>query len=150
MKYKNQEKVGAFLGEWYGEIIKKNRFIDNIDLVIPVPLHPKKLRKRGYNQVTQFGLQLATHLGAEFRSDVLLKTSNSRTQTKKGRLARWFDNKSLYTLSNTGIIEDKNILLVDDIITTGATIEMCAKALHESKNVNVFVASMAFVPLLYK
>lgn len=150
LKYKNQEKIGAFLGDWLGQSIVDKGFSDKIDLVIPVPLHSKKMRQRGYNQVTQFGLRLAEHLEAEFRDDILLKTSNSKTQTKKGRVGRWFENKSLYTIENSQVIQGKNILLVDDIITTGATIEMCAKALQISPGINVYVASMAVVPLIYK
>lgn len=150
LKYKNQEIVGLFLGDWFGQNIKENRFIDKIDFVIPVPLHSKKFRQRGYNQVSKFGLRLAEHLDAEFREDILFKTSNSKTQTKKGRIGRWFENKSLYVISNSKVIQGKNILLVDDIITTGATIEMCANALQEFHGVNVYVASMAVVPLIYK
>ncbi|MEO9894324.1 ComF family protein [Aurantibacter sp.] len=147
LKYKNQEIVGDFIGEWFGNTIKTNGFIDAIDYVVPVPLHRKKLQRRGYNQVTRFAKHLATNLNAEFRDDILLKTSNSKTQTKKGRLGRWFENKSLYTLSNSMDLANKNVLLVDDIITTGATIELCAKALQKSKNINIYVASMAVVPL---
>jgi len=150
LKYKNQEIVGDFLGEWFGQRIKKRGFIDEIDFVIPVPLHSKKLRKRGYNQVDKFGRRLAGHLNATFRNDILIKTSNSKTQTKKGRIGRWFENRALYTISNSEIIKGKNILLVDDIITTGATIEMCAKALKIAEGVNVFVATMTVVPLIYK
>lgn len=150
LKYKNQEIVGDFLGDWFGQSIKEKGFIDKIDFVIPVPLHSKKLRKRGYNQVAKFGMQLAAHLDAEYRNDLLFKTSNSKTQTKKGRIGRLFENKSLYTVSSPELIQGKNVLLVDDIITTGATIEMCTGALQKSQNLNVYVASMAVVPLIYK
>ena len=150
LKYKNQEKIGVFLGDWFGQTIKENQFLSQIDFVIPVPLHSKKMRKRGYNQVARFGQQLAEHLGAKYVDDILIKTSNSKTQTKKKRIGRWYDNKSLYIISKPDLVKGKNILLVDDIITTGATIEMCAKALQKSENVNVYVASMAFVPLAHK
>ncbi|MGI9550703.1 MAG: ComF family protein [Aurantibacter sp.] len=150
LKYKNQEKIGDFLGNWFGQIIKENGFIDPIDFVIPVPLHSKKLRQRGYNQVALFGMRLAEHLEAKYADNILFKTANTKTQTKKGRIGRWFENKSLYTLSNSDLIRDRNVLLVDDIITTGATLEMCTKVLMESNNVNVYVASMAVVPLAYK
>ncbi|MGI9551718.1 MAG: ComF family protein, partial [Aurantibacter sp.] len=150
LKYKNQEKIGSFLGNWFGQIIKESGFIDPIDLVIPVPLHRKRKKQRGYNQVARFGMELAEHLEAKYADNILFKTSNTKTQTKKGRIGRWFENKSLYTISNPDLIRAKNVLLVDDIITTGATLEMCAKALQQSDNVNVYVASMAVVPLIYK
>ena len=150
LKYKNQEKIGAFLGDWFGQNIKENGFLREIDYVLPVPLHPKKQRKRGYNQVALFGQRMAVHLGAVYLENLLVKRYNSKTQTKKGRLGRWFENKSLYTLADRQAIAGKKVLLVDDIITTGSTIELCAKALMESKNVTVYVASMAVVPLVYK
>lgn len=150
LKYKNQEKIGVFLGDWFGHIIKENGFIDKIDIVMPVPLHRKKQRQRGYNQVSLFGKCLAKHLNAQYIDHVLIKTSNTKTQTKKGRIGRWYGNKSLYMLSDPELVRGKNILLVDDIITTGATIEMCAKAIQTSENTTIFVASMAVVPLAYK
>lgn len=150
LKYKNQQKIGDFLGAWFGQIIKENGFIDQIDLVVPVPLHRKKRRQRGYNQVERFGIQLAGHLGAKYSGDLLRKTSNTKTQTRKGRIGRWSEIRSLYTTADHDLIRDKKVLLVDDIITTGATIEMCAKTLQEAENVEVYVASMAVVPLVYK
>ena len=146
LKYKNQEMVGEFLGDWFGQSIKEKGFIDKIDIVIPVPLHSKKLKKRGYNQVSLFASRLAHHLGAELREDILLKTANSKTQTKKGRIGRWFDNKALFTISEAVKLQGKNVLLVDDIITTGATIEKCALAIQKSQLINLYVASMAVVP----
>lgn len=138
--------VGEFLGDWFGQSIKEKGFIDKIDIVIPVPLHSKKLKKRGYNQVSLFASRLAHHLGAELREDILLKTANSKTQTKKGRIGRWFDNKALFTISEAVKLQGKNVLLVDDIITTGATIEKCALAIQKSQLINLYVASMAVVP----
>ena len=148
LKYKNQEQIGTFLGNWYGQVLKKdNGLVNKIDLVVPVPLHPKKLKKRGYNQVAEFAKRLAYHLNAEYSDALLLKTSNNKTQTIKGRLGRWQENKSLFALSSIAPFENKNILLVDDVITTGATMEMCAETLHQIPGINIYIASMAVVPL---
>lgn len=145
LKYKNQEEIGTFLGDWYGQILLEDHSLKNIDIVVPVPLHRKKLKKRGYNQVSQFGKRLAYYLDAEYIENALVKTTNTRTQTKKGRIGRWQGNKALYTLTDPVYLSNKNILLVDDIITSGATIEICVKALKESKNVNLYITSMAVV-----
>lgn len=145
LKYKNQEQIGTFLGNWYGQILKEDRALHKIDMVIPVPLHKRKLRKRGYNQVTRFGERIAYHLEADFRKDILIKTANTKTQTKKGRIGRWQGNKALYTLRDANCLNNKNVLLVDDVITSGATMEICSKALKSSKNVNVYVTSIAMV-----
>ena len=89
---------------------------------------------------------MAKHLDAIYLEDILSKTQNTRTLTKKNRFSRWKTSQDLYQLTNIEIIKNKKILLVDDVITTGATIEACATALKKAKNVTVYVATMAFVP----
>ncbi|WP_240531785.1 ComF family protein [Maribacter sp. 4G9] len=145
LKYKNQEHIGEFLGNWYGQILVENNHLPKVDFVIPVPIHRIKLRKRGYNQTALFAKQLATHLNSQYLDHVLIKTANTRTQTKKNRLARWYDNKSLYTLVDAHLLENKAILLVDDVITTGATMELCAGELLKIEGTSLFLASIAIV-----
>lgn len=146
LKYKNQEEIGVFLGDWFGQVLKEELALSHIDYVIPVPLHKKKLRKRGYNQVAKFGQRLAYHIGAEYNDIVLFKTANTKTQTKKGRLSRWQHDKSLFELNDIDLLKHKHVLLVDDIITTGATIESCAMALKKTEGITLYVATMAVVP----
>ncbi len=145
LKYKNQQQLGEFIGNWFGTSIAQDQLL-SIDFVIPVPLHPKKLRQRGYNQVELFGKQLAFHLNATFKNDCLIKTQNTKTQTKKNRLARGKNNLDLFVLRHSKELENKNILLVDDVITTGATIEACATTLLKAQNTKIYVATMAVVP----
>jgi len=146
LKYKNQEQIGTFLGNWYGHILKENNFLNNIDYVVPVPLHRKKLKTRGYNQVSQFAKSIAEHIGAQYLEGVLIKTANTKTQTKKSRILRWQNKQALYILTDLEIFKDKNVLLLDDVITTGATMEVCARALSATKGINIYIASMAIVP----
>ncbi|ADY28923.1 MULTISPECIES: ComF family protein [Cellulophaga] len=143
LKYKNQQQLGTFFGRWYAQSIKERL---DIDIVVPVPLHKKKLTKRGYNQVSLFGQELALHFNASYQENVLFKTANTRTLTKKNRFSRWKVNQDLYKLTNEENVAGKTILLVDDVITTGATIEACATALHKAKNVTIYVATIAVVP----
>jgi predicted amidophosphoribosyltransferase len=118
----------------------------DIDFVIPVPLHRKKLNQRGYNQVALFAKRIAHHIHSNYADTILIKTANTKTQTKKNRLARWYDNRSLYELNNAQLLKNKNILLVDDVITTGATIEICAQTFRDIEGITIYITSMAVVP----
>lgn len=143
LKYKGQEKIGVFLGDWLGGELKTVQAYEDIDVVIPVPLHKKKLKKRGYNQVSKFGQQIAAALNVPYIDQVLLKETNTESQVLKKRLARWNDNNELFTLQNKNTIANKHILLVDDLITTGATMEACITILNQAENIKISVASMA-------
>lgn len=146
LKYKGHEHIGFVLGNWLGSELKTIKTYNDIDIVIPVPLHKKKLRIRGYNQVTKFGEQLAIALSAHFVEDALIKITNTKSQTKKSRFSRSQANDELFVLNAANTIENKHILLVDDIITTGATIEACTSVLQQVKNIKISVATMAIVP----
>jgi len=146
LKYKNQPQIGQFLGDWYGQVMKEDNAPDDIDIVIPVPLHKKRLKKRGYNQVSGFAKRIAGHLNAQYIEHLLVKTANTRTQTKKSRLYRWREMPNLFEVTNPDYLNAKNILLVDDVITTGATMEACARALKRANDVTVSIAAMAVVP----
>ena len=145
LKYKNQEQIGTFLGEWCGANLSNDPNLKHIDVVIPVPLHPKKLKKRGYNQVARFAQEIAKNLQVAYRDDVLLKTINTKTQTKKDRQLRWESSKKAFQVNTTSPFNYKHVLLVDDVITTGATIESCAHVLMQDKDIEVSVLSMAVV-----
>ncbi len=144
LKYKNQKEIGCFLGDWMGQELKQISDYRSVDIVIPVPLHPKKLKQRGYNQTHCFGKELARHLDALFLDRILIKTHHTPTQTTKKRITRWYYKKGTYTLTDTANLLNKHILLVDDIITTGATLEACSKPFQEIPGVTLSVASMAF------
>lgn len=146
LKYKNQEQIGGFLGEWCGAEIKKEATLKEVDMVIPVPLHPRKRKKRGYNQVSLFAQKIAMTIGSNYRDDILVRTVNTKTQTKKDRQKRWENIKDVFDLTNKTSISNKHILLVDDVITTGATLEACATTLSKIDNVQISILSMAVVP----
>ncbi|TGV02857.1 ComF family protein [Flavivirga rizhaonensis] len=143
LKYEGYENIGLFLGDWLGGELKDIEFYKSIDMVIPVPLHKKKLKKRGYNQVAKFGQQIAKALKVTYKEDTLLKETNTKSQVYKKRLARWNNSDELFTLINSESIENKHILLVDDIITTGATLEACIAVLNQAKNIKISIATMA-------
>lgn len=143
LKYNAHENIGVVLGNWLGGELKTIEAYKKIDIVIPVPLHKKKLKKRGYNQVAKFGQQIAKALEVAYIDDVLIKTTHTTSQTSKKRFARWNYNSEVFTIINTQAIKNKHILLVDDIITTGATLEACIAALNESQNIKISIATIA-------
>jgi ComF family protein len=143
LKYRRHEVVGEFLGEWLGEDLKNTDAYKGIDVVVPVPLHKSKQKQRGYNQVDKFGRALAKALDADYNSDTLLKTSATKTQVFKDRLKRSSNIDANFTISEKESLKHKHILLVDDIITTGSTIEACANALSSIEGIKLSVATMA-------
>jgi competence protein ComFC len=144
LKYKGNEEIGSFFGNWLGEILKQNNEFSDINLIVPVPLHPKKLKQRGYNQVSKFGEKLSYHLNKPFLENVLLRTSTSKTQTFKARFERFNNNDTKFQSKNTSSFKNNHILLIDDVITTGATIESCAKELQKTEGVKISILTMAY------
>lgn len=144
LKYKGNQQIGVLMGNWLGEIIKNNPSFAKVDFIIPVPLHPKKEKIRGYNQVSAFGKTISKHLNKPFLEGILDRTSTSKTQTIKSRFERFNNNDTKFTTKNTNLIRNKHLLLVDDVITTGATLEACSKALQKTTGVKISILTMAY------
>ncbi|WP_420571612.1 ComF family protein [Kordia sp.] len=143
LKYKGRQEIGVLLGDLLGQELKKEVSYNTISHIIPVPLHKKRLYKRGYNQVTTFGQQLANHLNAMYTDDILIKVNHTKTQAFKKRAARWLTTQHSFEIADTSTLAEKHILLVDDVITTGATLEACANALKKIPNIKISVATMS-------
>jgi ComF family protein len=143
LKYRNQQNIGIAFANWLGHKMKESGAFQNIDCMVPVPLHQKKLKKRGYNQLTKFGKRLGEILDISYREDVLQRVSYTQTQTKKKRLDRFQNTNSRFVLKDPECIAHKHILLIDDVITTGATLEACCKELLQAKGVKISIATMA-------
>ena len=143
LKYRGHEEIGTYFGKWLGEELKQQPSYAGISAVIPVPLHKKKLRKRGYNQVAKFAAQIAEALEVPYVDDVLLKLSSTQTQTLKTRFARWGSIEETFSLNNEKRLAGAHILLVDDLVTTGATLEACAQKLLQIRGTRISIATMA-------
>lgn len=143
LKYRNKPHLGNTVGKLYGRILAENGFNDTWDLIVPVPLHEAKMRKRGYNQSECFADGLGNTLNVPVEM-LLRRTVNTSTQTRKNRLERWENVSDVFQLSTTSEPPSgKRILLVDDVMTTGATLAACVKALHEAKPESVDIAVIA-------
>ena len=143
LKYRNNQKVGFFIAEWFGSQLAKAEEFNDFDCIIPVPLHQKKLKKRGYNQLTKFGERLAELLQIDYVENLLKRVSFTNTQTKKKRLDRFQNTSSKFVLEDLETLQNKHILLIDDVVTTGATLEACCKELLKVDGVKISIATMA-------
>lgn len=143
LKYRGHQEIGTVLGDWLGAELKTINTYKTVDVVIPVPLHKSKQKKRGFNQVERFGKQIAKALDAKYVDNVLIKITNTKSQVRKMRIARWTNNDQLFAIKNPECISNKHILLVDDIITTGATLEACIAVLNHALNLKISIATMA-------
>jgi len=142
LKYKADQKIGTFLGAWLGKEMLRSMEFRDIDMIIPVPLHKKKLKKRGYNQLTTFGKQLSKLLNTKYEAGLLLRKSFTTTQTRKKRLDRFQNTESRFVVEHPDQLENKHILLIDDVVTTGATLEACCHELLKSGNVKISIATL--------
>ena len=144
LKYKNRQDIGSFIGDWFGYELYKSGEFKNIDYILPVPLHASKLKNRGYNQVTKFGNSLSSILKIPYQPDILLRVSSTKTQTFKKRFERFSNTTTKFNLTNTSIFKNKHVLLIDDVITTGATLEACCNELLKSSNITISIITIAF------
>jgi competence protein ComFC len=141
VKYHDREEAGYWLGAWYGKQLREYNLC--FDAILPVPMHPVKQAERGYNQSEVFGLGIASILDIPVLNDVLVKTAMTNTQTKKTKEERYSNLLGGFKLQNEQLIANKSIVLVDDVITTGATIEACCNVLNTAHNVELNVAAIA-------
>lgn len=144
LKYKNREDVGVFLANWVAHKLHKQKEFLDVDFIIPVPLHKQKLKQRGYNQLSLFGKVLAKKLNTRYLPEVLIRTSLSKTQTLKSRFDRFHNIHTKFKLTETDSLESKHVLLIDDVITSGATLEACCNELQKVKNIKISILTMAY------
>ncbi|NDV93787.1 ComF family protein [Dysgonomonas sp. 521] len=127
LKYRQNPQIGNFIGELCGENIKDSDFISSVDLLVPVPLHPKRQKERGYNQSLEICKGISAITGIPIDSETLIRKINNPSQTKNARFDRWKNVEDIFQITDDEIFKDKHILLVDDVITTGSTLESCTK-----------------------
>ena len=144
LKYKNQQEIGTLLGDYFSRSVQDLTIFKDIDGIIPVPLHKKRLHERGYNQVTTFCESLERNLGIPIIDSVLTKSIHLKSQIQKSKENRLVTNKNVFSIENPHKIEGKHLLLIDDIFTTGATIEACANQILKIKDTKISIVTMAY------
>lgn len=143
LKYKGHQEVGELLGKWYGYELAESEYSGKYDLIIPIPLHKNKLRKRGYNQCDTFTKSLSETLSIPYSLDSVRRITSTTTQTKKSRFSRWKNVEEIFVVEKKEVISGKRILLVDDVVTTGATLEACGHVLLKEGAKEISVGCIA-------
>lgn len=143
LKYNGISSIGTYLGRLYGTILQDEGFLDDIDIILPVPLHPVKERKRGFNQAKVICDGISESTGIEVDSNLLRRKVMTASQTRKSRVERWENVENIFEPVTRDIPPGTHILIVDDVITTGSTIEACVNTIREAFDVKVSVVSMA-------
>ncbi|MCF6240938.1 MAG: ComF family protein [Bacteroidales bacterium] len=144
IKYKGRKELAYVLGKSLGQELKKSARFKDCDLIIPVPLHPEKEKKRGYNQSEWIAKGVSESLNIPENTVLLQRHVNSKSQTRKNRKERWENVRSAFSLKTNKKADYKHVLLIDDVITTGATLEACSALLINELNLKVSVASLAY------
>ena len=143
LKYKGHLEIGTLLGQNYGHKLKQEERYKDIGLIIPIPLHPKKLRIRGFNQAEVFAGGIAGSMHVQLNSSAIKRVVATSTQTKKSRYKRWENVSGIFEITDSAVLENKHILLVDDVITTGSTMEACLTQLNTIPGIRLSVAAIA-------
>ena len=143
LKYKGNQEIGIYLGKLMGgQLLNSGRF-KNIDAIIPLPMHPDKQRKRGYNQAEVLAKGISQKINVPLLNDIVVRSKTTTTQTNKQRVERWTNVDGTFIIQKQSRIIGKNILLVDDVITTGATLEACSNAILSIENTSLSIAVLA-------
>lgn len=141
LKYRSNKEIGHQLGTIMGEqLLRSGRF--GVDGLVPLPLFPARERKRGYNQARLLCEGISGVLKSDIMDHLIIRPSHTQTQTKKGRIERWLNMDGKFVLTDPGLAKNKHLLLIDDVITTGATLESCGNELLQAENVRLSIAAL--------
>jgi len=143
LKYRGQKEIGDVLGRFAAADLIENEDFASVDFIVPVPLHPNKLRKRGYNQSESIARGLSVGLQKPIDTENLYRAIENPTQTKKSVYERFENTAGIFALKNPQIFENKHVLIVDDVMTTGSTIEACIIAMKDVKNLKISIFTLA-------
>ncbi|UUC46099.1 ComF family protein [Flavobacterium cerinum] len=144
LKYNNKQEIGTLLAEWYLDRFRNHSAFQDITTIIPVPLHKRRLEERGYNQLTRFGQTLAEGLHIQYNETLLYRDHYSKTQTRKNIFNRTEINSDLFNCHASERDFNKHFLLIDDVITSGATLEACGKQLLKIPGAKLSIATIAY------
>ena len=144
LKYKNRPEPGERFAFIAAKEIAETGFFDGIDAIVPLPLSKKKLKERGYNQCDYIAAGISRATGIPVLKGAVVRTTSNETQTHKNRDERWKNVEGIFALDRPQDIEGKHVLLLDDILTTGATLASCAKTIQAGCNCRISVFTLGY------
>lgn len=145
LKYRGRKDIGVLLGRLYGSDLTDSSFLETISCIVPVPLHPKKLKQRGYNQAEMIARGISETTSIPLSTGNLVRVVHNPTQTKRTKTQRWENVKNIFDVKNVDSFAHKHVLLVDDIITTGSTLEACGIALQKCNGIKISIVTLGEV-----
>jgi len=143
LKYEENQEVGIYLGKQIAYEIEDSTLLKGIDYIIPVPLHPKKEKLRGYNQSMSIAKGIQEILKTEIEITILQRTVDTESQTKKNKYSRWENVGNVFEIRDVEKLKHKHILLIDDVVTTGSTLESCVTTLQQIEGIKVSIVTIA-------
>jgi ComF family protein len=144
LKYHGKKEIGEYLGRMSGHHLKQTDRFDSIDCIVPLPLNPKKQQKRGYNQAAAIAEGISAIIEKPVILDAVERRLFTETQTKKDRVHRWQTMQEVFAVKDASILENKHVLLVDDIVTTGATLEACGAEMLKVPGLKLSIAAVCW------
>lgn len=144
MKYKGAKELCVYMGRLMGQQLSESTWIQNIDALVPLPLYAQRERQRGYNQSALLCEGIAEVLQKQVWKDVVERSMATESQTRKNRVERWQNMEGRFSVANIPLLEGKHILLVDDVVTTGATLESCGRTLLQVPGTQLSIATLCF------
>ena len=147
IKYKGMKELGFEIGKKFGHVLNDSDQFKSIDMLVPVPLHPSKEKKRGYNQSEWIVRGISEVMSKPFSANNLKRNIHTSTQTRKNRFERWENVENIFGINDPEEFTGKHVLLIDDVVTTGSTLEACASQLLKVDDVKVSIATLGFADI---
>lgn len=144
LKYKGNKDIGFYLGQLLAKFLANNNAFDDINLLVPLPLNPKRQKKRGYNQATALCNGMASVWKRPVVENAVIRKVYTETQTRKDRITRWENMDGVFAVANPSLLQNRHVLLVDDVITTGASLEACGSEILKVAGTSLSIATLAY------
>lgn len=143
LKYRGNKNIGVYLGKLMGELLQESKQFQSVDAIIPLPLNKRREKKRGYNQATALANGMCSVWNKPLFDKAVLRNVHTETQTKKDRLSRWENMQGVFAIAQPEALQGKHLLLIDDVVTTGASLETCGIEILKVNSTTLSIATLA-------